>query len=121
MPCVEPSSERTVACSVVRTYSMTLREYRVMPSEEEDRLGLRTKFGGQPDWEQDDETPSCSSCLAPMTLAAQIDSIEHDYRNNPHAVGACSGEQHFMFGDVGLIYVFFCFPCSASMSVFQCG
>lgn len=115
--------------SSCHTCAMKLREYRVifergsgaLPSDEDDRLGLRTKFGGEPDWEQDDETPSCSSCLAPMTFVAQLDSIEHDYRNNPHAVGALSGDQHFMFGDVGLIYVFFCFPCSASKSIFQCG
>src|ERR1700752_4590875 len=107
---------------------MTLREYRMFfargertGTDEGSDLGLRSKLGGKPEWDQTDETPICRSCRAPMTFVAQIDSIEHDYHNNPHAIDALSGEQHFMFGDVGMIYVFFCFDCSATKSIFQCG
>ena len=107
---------------------MKLREYEVAfargsRSRDPNRhdLGLRSKLGGDPEWDQGDETPNCSSCNAAMTFVGQIDSIEHDFPNNPHAVEALSGEQHFMFGDVGMIYIFFCFQCSETKSVFQCG
>jgi len=107
---------------------MTLREYRVLfqlgrrdRAVVHDDLGLRTKFGGEPDWDQGDETPGCPSCKKTMTFVAQLDSIEHDAPNNPQAVNAICGEQQFMFGGVGMIYVFFCFDCGESKSVFQCG
>ena len=63
-----------------------LREYRVkferVPQGEKavepNALGLRSKLGGKPDWEQDDETPMCPNCKEPMLFVAQIDSIEHN-------------------------------------------
>lgn len=84
--------------------------------------GRRTKLGGKPDWEQNcDETPRCRGCKRAMTFVAQIDSVEHDGRSNPHAVDAISPNQKWMLGDVGMIYVFFCFKCLQTKSVFQCG
>ena len=83
--------------------------------------GLRSKLGGEPNWEQNDETPQCPSCGEEMTFVAQIDSINHDTESNPHHIDCLSDEQKFMFGDVGMIYVFFCFDCLETTSVMQCG
>jgi hypothetical protein len=83
--------------------------------------GQRTKLGGKPDWVQGNETPECPECSAKMSFVAQIDSIEHDWDTNPHAVDATSDDQKWMFGDVGMLYLFFCFDCSAPQAVFQCG
>lgn len=77
------------------------------------RLGRRSKFGGQPTWEQEDETPTCPRCGNAMVFVAQLDSIGFDRR------GAAAAEQ-YIFGDVGLIYVFFCFEDGETRSVFQC-
>jgi len=83
--------------------------------------GQRTKLGGVPDWIQTDELPFCSNCGARMSFVAQIDSVEHEWKSNPHSVDALSDHQKWMFGDVGMIYVFFCFECSTTSSVFQGG
>ena len=86
-----------------------------------EHLGQRTKLGGKPDWDQNDETPECPDCGAPMTFVAQVDSVEHQSKLNPHSVNALSDDQKWMFGDVGMIYVFFCLGCNTTSSVFQCG
>ena len=75
-----------------------------------DDLGLRTKLGGDPDWVQDEDTPVCDCCGQPMSFVAQIDSIEHQNRLNPLSRPAL-GEKDYMFGDVGMLYVFYCFDC----------
>jgi hypothetical protein len=54
-----------------------------------------------------------------MTFIAQLDSMEHDSRDNPHRIDAVHGDQHFLFGDVGMIYVFLCENCGESRSVLQ--
>ena len=54
-----------------------------------------------------------------MVFVAQIDSVEHDSKRNPRGRD-CLGEQDYMFGDVGMIYVFFCFECSQPGCVHQC-
>ena len=86
-----------------------------------DKLGVRSKLGGEPDWVQVPEVPKCRECKQPMTFIAQIDSIEHDERHNPHAIDCLSGQQQYMFGDVGMIYVFMCFGCMETKSIVQCG
>ena len=83
------------------------------------KLGIRSKLGGEPDWDQGDETPECPGCFIPMRFIAQIDSIEHNESHNPHKQDY--SEQEYMFGDVGMIYVFFCYDCLQTKSVFQCG
>ncbi len=83
--------------------------------------GRRTKLGGEPDWEQNDDVPVCGGCKEKMTFVAQIDSVEHQIDSNPHSVPARSNDQKWMFGDVGMIYVFFCFDCLETKSVFQGG
>lgn len=108
-------------------YSVNLREYRIkferVPKGEqahpEPESGLRSKLGGEPDWEQGNWTPACPDCGELMSFVGQIDSIEHKSPQNPLAQD--HREQDFMFGDVGMIYVFFCFDCWTSQSVFQCG
>jgi len=109
--------------------SKTLREYRIRfervakgeQTIEPGVLGLRSKLGGEPTWDQADETPICPLCKETMSFVGQIDSIEHDSKDNPHRIDCLSGEQQFMFGDVGMIYVFFCFSCCQVKTVFQCG
>lgn len=82
-------------------------------------LGQRTKLGGLPDWEQGRRAlPKCMQCKNTMVFVAQIDSVEHYWDSNPHAV---KKNQKWMFGDVGLIYVFFCFDCLTPHSEFEGG
>ncbi len=109
--------------------SEKLREYRIkferVPQGEQavdpDALGLRSKLGGEPTWDQFDETPKCPLCEEAMSFVGQIDSIEHDSKDNPNRIDCLSSEQQFMFGDVGIIYIFFCFSCCQVKTVFQCG
>lgn len=82
--------------------------------------GQRTWLGGYPEWQQGTETPRCESCEKRMTFVGQIDSVEHEYANNPLAKKA-GVDQDYMFGDVGTIYVFFCFECLEAASVCQWG
>ena len=88
-------------------------------SDPDEALGFRSKLGGDPDWDQDDATPECSGCGKPMHFIAQIDSIEHDVSKNPHRQDFY--QQEYMFGDAGMLYVFFCYGCMETRSVFQCG
>ena len=77
--------------------------------------GQRSKFGGLPDRIQDgDDWPECPECGDSMYFVAQIDSIEHDSSTNPNAKRAGSVDQHWMFSDVGMIYVYYCFDCIVS-------
>lgn len=76
-----------------------------------DEPGLRTKLGGKPSWIQGDATPECEECGEPMHFVAQIDSIEHRSEYNPLMVDPPK-HVDFMFGDVGMIYVFYCFDCT---------
>jgi hypothetical protein len=93
-----------------------LGEYRVriIPAERAGpqpkypaNLGRRTKFGGLPDAIQagDEEQKRCPDCFAPMHFVAQIDSFEFNGENNPNCHE--HEETHFVFGDVGMIYVWF--------------
>ena len=86
-----------------------------------DWLGQRTKLGGEPDWDQHDERPMCPSCEKPMSFVAQIDSVEHLSKTNPHGVDPIGPNQKWMFVDVGMIYVFYCFECLETQSVLQFG
>jgi len=107
-----------------------LREYRmkfekVPPGEkavpDPKKLGIRSKLGGEPDWCQNPEVPECPACGSLMSFVAQIDSIEHDEEHNPHAIGCLSKQQQYMFGDVGMVYVFLCFDCNETTSILQFG
>ena len=107
-----------------------LREYRIkfekapdgrpaLPDPE--ALGLRSKLGGEPDWCQNPEVPECPACKSAMSFVAQLDSMEHDSKDNPHAIDCLSDQQQYMFGDVGMIYVFMCFDCNETKSVVEFG
>lgn len=106
-----------------------LREYRVTLTpvgdneaacelEYPDNLGLRTKLGGEPTFIQGGEIPDCPDCGKRLHFIAQIDSVEHKSKTNPHARDY--QEQQFMFGDVGMIYVFFCFQCCQPSCAMDC-
>ena len=106
-----------------------LREYRVklVPAEEAgprpqyaDDLGLRTKFGGTPDSIQVevDEEKTCPQCFQRMHFIAQIDSFEFKGTHNPNRKD--HGDAQFMFGDVGMIYVWFCFQCLTPYAATDC-
>ena len=82
--------------------------------------GIGTKLGGEPDWIQTPEHPDCPHCHQEMVFVAQIDSIEHQSPLNPLARDPIADHQDYMFGDAGMIYVFFCYDCLHSHSVFQC-
>lgn len=53
-----------------------------------------------------------------MHFIAQIDSFEHKIAGNPYAKDY--DEQQFMFGDVGMIYVWFCFDCLSPLATMDC-
>ena len=66
------------------------------------QIGHRHKLGGMPQWLQSEDWPEC--CGSRMTFYAQLDSI--------------GDEVHL--ADCGLIYVFVCFDCFSTKSLFQC-
>ena len=92
---------------------------RAVHLEYPDNLGLRTKLGGEPEWIQGEDTPACPHGNEQMAFVAQIDSIEHDSKLNPLRRD-CLDDQDYMFGDVGMIYVFFCYDCCHPSCIHQC-
>jgi hypothetical protein len=114
-------TDQRVASARMRFASVPLREIKInlqlpepgtrkAPSEHDDLSAHRTKLGGKPDWIQADETPLCPDCNERETFICQIDSM--DQSND-------TGTQTYMFGDAGMIYVFFCFECGETDSVYQ--
>lgn len=99
----------------VPLHNLESAEEAEIPDYAADEAGRRTKFGGKPDWIQNDCTPACPSCNDPMHFVCQIDSVDHVL--SPES--ECE-RPTWMFGDVGMIYVFFCFECLETASVFQC-
>lgn len=71
-------------------------------------LGSRSKLGGMPNWIQPAEIPRCASCKQSMTFILQLDSIDYG-----------QDDAQYMFGDVGMIYIFFCFRCCKPLALFQ--
>ena len=106
-----------------------LREYRVkiipavdagpLPAYPDD-MGLRTKFGGRPDAIQngEDSNRKCRECGHKMHFIAQIDSFEFNGENNPNRKNY--GEEQYMFGDAGMLYVWFCFNCLIPDASVEC-
>jgi len=80
-------------------------------SDHPKELGKRSKLGGEPNWIQKDETPKCPRCNKKMTFICQIDSIGY--------TGSAITTSEYMFGDVGMLYNFFCFDCGEPDIVFQ--
>ncbi len=90
-----------------------MRELAILTSQDgcNQKLGQRSKFGGNPDWIQNDETPKCDCCKKKMEFVAQLDSIDY--------TGFAQKNTEYMFGDVGMIYVFFCKDCGFTKAIFQ--
>ena len=84
---------------------------KAVPLDYPDNIGKRTKLGGEPDWAQEGEVPVCPECGDLMTFVAQIDSIDYS--------GWGKADELYMFGDVGMIYVFYCLECNETTSVVQ--
>jgi hypothetical protein len=83
-------------------------------------LGLRTKLGGKPDFIQEQNLPKCKRCGHPMTFVAQIDSIDHVTKPTRSSKRAdARANRVWMFMDVGMIYVYYCFDCGESYSFTQ--
>ena len=79
--------------------------------------GNRTQLGGKPTWIQGNQTPICEQCQRGMTFVAQIDSLSAEESE----MGKILAEKKsFMFGDVGMIYLFWCEKCFETKSLIQC-
>lgn len=65
-------------------------------------IGKRHRIGGNPEWIQGEDIPSCS-CGKPMDFYGQLDSL-----GDGHSIGDC-----------GMIYVFLCWDCLEAKSVVQ--
>ncbi|MFE2283934.1 hypothetical protein ACFXDJ_07160 [Streptomyces sp. NPDC059443] len=65
------------------------------------------QLGGEPDWLQGDETPSCPACTRPMDLIAQLEE-------GPDYATAMN------FGGGGSAYSFACAPCARAVFLWQC-
>ncbi|MBE7686613.1 DUF1963 domain-containing protein [Tenacibaculum piscium] len=76
-----------------------------------ENIGKRTKFGGTPEWIQNKEDIQCKSCKSEMSFVSQVDSFDF--------TGEINENKEFMFGDCGMIYIFFCFDCNITKSYFQ--
>jgi hypothetical protein len=66
-------------------------------------IGTRHQLGGRPGAIQPMEYPRCSECGEEMNFYAQLDSINDE----------------FVLGDVGMVYVFVCFPCQEATAIVQ--
>jgi hypothetical protein len=64
------------------------------------------RWGGEPDWLQNDETPNCPSCEADMAFVAELEE-GHDFATSAN------------FGGGGRGYVFTCQPCSEAAFLWQ--
>lgn len=63
------------------------------------------QVGGAPQWLQDDETPTCGGCDAPMTFVVQLEE-GHDRRTSMNFAGGCG-------------YGFRCRPCDIASFLWQ--
>ena len=75
-----------------------IHQYRCLLSPDEIQRG-----------DDDEDGKACPQCFGKMHFVAQIDSFEHNDENNPNRKDYADAQ--FMFGDVGMIYVWFCFNC----------
>ena len=77
-------------------YSVLLRRPNFGTESEVD--AGRTKLGGRPDWIQVDATPRCGASEAEMSFLLQVDSLD----------------EYYMFGDGGMLYLFYCTTCGGT-------
>lgn len=69
----------------------------------DDIIGTRHRLGGEPQFLQQDDIPTCEDCGEQMTFYAQLDSINDE----------------FCIADCGIVYVFICFECNTSSAIIQ--
>ncbi|SDK53145.1 hypothetical protein SAMN05216298_0432 [Glycomyces sambucus] len=82
--------------------AVTLLHPEAAPAPDDVVLG---QLGGEPEWIQNDETPTCPRCAAPMTFTAALEEgLHHDTAAN--------------FG-CGCGYVFTCRDCSEAAFLWQ--
>lgn len=67
------------------------------------------RLGGSPTWVQDTEYLKCPKCSKTMYFAAQIDS----------GLKLTDGSE-WMWGDLGICYLYFCGACSVTGVTYQC-
>jgi hypothetical protein len=68
-----------------------------------DEVGQRHQLGGEPAWQQEDATPTCSECGEKMTFYGQLDSLSDE----------------IVLADCGLVYVFVCFNDFQARAIVQ--
>lgn len=66
-------------------------------------IGKRHRLGGEPNFLQQPDWPSCPHCRMPMSFYGQLDSINDEY----------------IIADCGMIYVFVCFDCNETKALIQ--
>ena len=64
-------------------------------------IGTRHRLGGEPQFLQNEQWPSCPAGHGRMTFYGQLDSINDD----------------ICIADCGMIYVFMCFDCYEAISL----
>jgi hypothetical protein len=117
MPAPEPDDDnegvlRLGAVNAVSLVSSPSADYFSAREEWGNRSGnsLRNvlgQLGGQPDWLQGDETPTCPTCTQPMNLVAQFEEgPDHSTAMN--------------FGGCGTAFAFACGPCAQAAFLWQC-
>ncbi|GAA2260939.1 hypothetical protein GCM10010430_51330 [Kitasatospora cystarginea] len=67
---------------------------RLHPAGEPTEEPVLGRLGGEPDWIQDDETPDCPSCTAPMTFTAELEE-GYDFATSANFGG---GGRGYVFG-----------------------
>jgi len=93
----------------MRELGLTFIDY--VKHEYPENLGKRSKLGGIPEWVHEEEKVTCLSCKNEMKFVSQLDSIDYTGEINKNA--------EYIFGDVGVIYTFFCFECLTVKSILQ--
>lgn len=76
-----------------------LAGFRWAPEE----VGKRHRLGGEPEWLQQPEQPTCPDCGEKMTFYAQLDAV---------------GDE-LALADCGLVYVFVCFDDFTAAALIQ--
>ncbi|OAH14271.1 hypothetical protein [Streptomyces jeddahensis] len=116
MPAPEPDEDEGVlhlgAVNAVTLVSLPSADYGSAREEWGSRSGndlgnVLGQLGGQPDWLQDDETPTCPTCTQPMDLVAQ-------FEEGPDHATAMN------FGGCGTAFAFACGPCTRAAFLWQC-
>jgi hypothetical protein len=66
-------------------------------------IGNRHQLGGEPQFLQSEQWPSCAGGHGKMTFYGQLDSVNDD----------------ICIADCGMVYIFMCFDCYQAISIVQ--